>query len=202
MLDRRRMLGLAALAGAAVLPRARAAGTEARAGANAGAGAGAGPAAAPAALPVGEMQPRLELFYECDVTLAPIEDFGPTLEGHRRVIPITGGSFRGPHIRGTVLAGGADWNLQRSDGGGSVEAAYYLRTDDGVTIRIVNTGRGSDAERRISPDGKELHFMCTQPVFEAPTGRYDWINRATFIGTLGARVGAQNGVLIRVYRAS
>jgi hypothetical protein len=157
------------------------------------------PRAAAAAIAAGAHLPAFELFYECDVTLAPIEDFGATIEGKRRIIPITGGSFRGPEIRGTVLPGGADWNLQRSDGGSSVEAAYYLRTDDGVPIRIVNTGVGG-ADRTQAADATELFFMYTHPVFEAPAGKYDWINRAMFIGTLGARKGASNAVLIRVYR--
>jgi uncharacterized protein DUF3237 len=150
-------------------------------------------------LPAGAPLPRFELFYECDVTLSPIEDFGATLEGKRRIIPITGGSFRGPRIRGTVQSGGADWNLQRSDGGSSVEAAYYLRTDDGVTIRIVNTGVGNH-DRKMPNDAPEQFFMYTRPVFEAPAGKYDWINRAMFIATLGGRKGVKNAVLIRVFQ--
>jgi Protein of unknown function (DUF3237) len=159
-------------------------------------------AAAPApVLPPGAHLPGFELFYECDVTLSPIEEFGATIEGRRRIIPITGGAFHGPGIHGTVVPGGADWNLQRSDGGGSVEAAYYLRTDDGVLIRIVNTGVSGGAARPApAPDAAEQFFMYTHPVFEAPTGKYDWINRAMFIGTLGARKGASNAVLIRVFR--
>jgi hypothetical protein len=150
-------------------------------------------------LPAGAPLPRFELFYECDVTLAPIEDFGATAEGKRRIIPITGGSFQGPNIRGTVQSGGADWNLQRSDGGSSVEAAYYLRTDDHVTIRIVNTGVGNH-ERKLPDDAPEQFFMYTRPVFEAPAGKYDWVNRAMFIATLGGRKGVQNAVLIRVFQ--
>jgi hypothetical protein len=156
-------------------------------------------AASVVGLPAGARLPRFELFYECDVTLAATEDFGATNEGKRRIIPITGGAFRGPAIRGTVVPGGADWNLQRSDGGSSVEAAYFLRTDDGVLIRIVNTGVAG-GDRTQAADANELFFAYTHPVFEAPAGKYDWINRAMFIGTLGARKGASNGVLIRVFR--
>jgi Protein of unknown function (DUF3237) len=151
-------------------------------------------------LPAGARAPAFELFYECDVTLSAILDFGATIEGKRRVIPITGGSFHGPAIRGNVVPGGADWNLQRSDGGGSVEAAYFLRTDDDVMIRIVNTGVSGGARPAPAADAAEMFFMYTHPVFEAPAGKYDWINRSMFVGTLGARKGANNAVLIRVFK--
>ena len=84
----------------------------------------------------------MQFVYECNVTIAPAQDFGPTVEGRRRVIPITGGSFQGPRMRGQVVSEGPDWNLSRNDGASSVDADYYLRTDDGVTIRVVNKGVG------------------------------------------------------------
>jgi hypothetical protein len=113
-------------------------------------------------------------------------DFGDTIEGHRRVIPITGG---------------ADWNLTRRDGGSSVEADYYLRTDDGVVIRNHNQGvRGNEAAS-AAPDAPETFFMYTIPTFKAPaSSRYDWMNRAVFIGTLQGRKGQTGAVLIRVFK--
>jgi len=90
----------------------------------------------------GARVPAVQFLYECIVTLAPTLEFGRTFEGTRRVIPITGGTFEGPRIRGSVLPGGADWNLARADGGGSVDASYYLRTHDEVLIRITNQGIG------------------------------------------------------------
>jgi hypothetical protein len=155
----------------------------------------------PPALPPGAKQPAFELVYECEVTITPPEDFGDTIEGHRRVIPITGGKFEGPTMRGTVVAGGADWNLSRRDGGASVEADYYLRTDDGVTIRIHNQGVSGDRRPPAGPQADETFFMYTIPRFEAPSGsRYDWMNRAVFIGTLQGRKGLNGAVLIRVFR--
>jgi len=155
----------------------------------------------PQKLPEGAKVPAYELVYESEVTISPPEDFGDTIEGHRRVIPITGGTFRGPAIRGKVLAGGADWNLTRRDGGAGVEADYYLRTDDGVTIRIHNEGVTGDVGPRSGPDSNETFFMYTIPRFEAPaSSRYDWMNRAMFIGTLQGRKGLEGAVVIRVFR--
>jgi uncharacterized protein DUF3237 len=146
----------------------------------------------------GAKVPAFTFIYECVATIAPALDFGRTLEGRRRVIPITGGTFHGPRMRGQVVANGADWNLSRADGASRVDAAYYLKTDDQVLIRIAN--RGTSGPRAAPPpNAPELFFMYTHPEFEAPVGRYDWLNRGMFIGTLGARRGAKNEVLIRVF---
>jgi hypothetical protein len=151
------------------------------------------------ALPAGAKVPAFALLYECTVTISPAIDFGPTIEGRRRVIPITGGTFRGPKMRGTVLDEGADWNLSRKDGAGSADAAYYLRTDDQVLIRIVNQGVGVPPAA-ADPAAAERFLMYTHATFEAPTGRYDWLNRGTFFGTLSIRRGVSDAVLIRMFQ--
>jgi hypothetical protein len=151
-------------------------------------------------LPVGARVPKLDFVYECDATLSPAVEMGKTVEGQRRIIPITGGSVRGPKIRAELLSGGWDWNLSRSDGAGSVDAAYYMKTDDGVLIRIVNKGVGAGGPPVAPSAAGERFFMFTHPEFEAPVGKYDWLNRSMFVGTLGARKDARNAVLIRVFQ--
>jgi hypothetical protein len=151
-------------------------------------------------LPAGARLPRLEFVYECDATLSPAVEMGKTVEGQRRIIPITGGTVRGPRIRAELLNGGWDWNLSRSDGAGSVEAAYYMKTDDGVLIRIVNKGVGGGGTPRPPEANGELFYMFTHPEFEAPAGKYAWLNRSMFVGTLGARKDSRNAVLIRVFQ--
>jgi hypothetical protein len=158
-------------------------------------------AAPPLGLPAtGFRVPKFELLYECDAMLSPAVEMGKTVEGQRRIIPITGGSVRGPRIQGELVSGGYDWNLSRSDGAGTVEAAYYLKTDDGVLIRIVNKGVSAGGPPSTDDASGENFFMFTHPSFEAPTGKYDWINRAMFVGTLGARKNSRNAVLIRVFQ--
>jgi hypothetical protein len=153
-----------------------------------------------AGVPAGIRVPKFELLYECDATLLPAQEFGKTIEGQRRIIPVTGGTFRGPRVRGEVVSGGWDWNLTRSDGAGTVEAAYYLKTDDGTLIRVFNKGVSSGAPPSTDPGNGERFFMFTHPSFEAPLGKYDWLNRAMCVGTLGARKDAKNAVLIRVFQ--
>lgn len=151
-------------------------------------------------LPAGARVPKFEFVYECQATLSPAVEMGKTVEGQRRIIPITGGSVRGPKIRAELLEGGWDWNLSRNDGAGSVDAAYYMKTDDGVLIRIVNKGVGGGGPRTADPASGESFFMFTHPEFEAPAGKYDWLNRSMFVGTLGARRDTHNAVLIRVFQ--
>ena len=82
--------------------------------------------------------PRLEFIFAARVTVdVPLElgDFG---KGGRRIVPITGGEFSGPRLRGVVLTGGADWQVLRSDGVAELEARYTLRTDDGALIYVRN----------------------------------------------------------------
>lgn len=151
-------------------------------------------------VPVGARIPKLEFVYECDATLAPAVEMGKTVEGQRRIIPITGGTVRGPRIRAELLSGGWDWNLSRNDGAASVEAAYYMKTDDGILIRIVNKGVGVSDSEPSATDNGERFYMFTTPTFQAPQGKYDWLNRSVFIATLGARKDARDSVLIRVFR--
>jgi hypothetical protein len=158
-----------------------------------------GQAPRPAGLPDGARVPSFEFVYECTATLSETLLFGKTLEGTRRIIPITGGTVAGPRVRGTLLSGGFDWNLQRSDGAGSVDATYYMRTDDDVFIRITNKGVGGGGTPPAQASG-EAFFMFTSPSFDAPAGKYEWMNTSMFVGTLGARAGVRNAVVIRVFR--
>ena len=138
--------------------------------------------------------PQLEFVYEATVGIAPLEEVGEVSSGHQRIIPITGGSFEGPNIRGKVIAGAADWNLVRNDGVTVVSASYFLRTDDGVYIKIVNQG----VNPALAPGATSSRPRFTIPSFEAPKGRYDWLNKSVFVGTLAP--GAPGSVRIRVFK--
>jgi hypothetical protein len=138
------------------------------------------------------MKPELSLLLEIRATLdAPIV-IGDVPEGMRRVVPVTGGTFAGPKLSGTLLPGGADWQYLRPDGVMVVEARYLLRTQDGVIIQVTNRGmrHGPDeVMRRLAAgeavDAAEYYFRAV-PSLSAPAGRYDWLNRRLFLCS-GAR---------------
>jgi len=123
------------------------------------------------------MIPVLELVMTLRVEIAPPLDLGQVGPGVRRVIPITGGTFDGPHIRGEVLPGGADWNLTRPDGVAEVWARYTLRADDGTLLGIVNAGL-------VVPQPDGTRYARTVPQFEVAGERYGWLRRGIFVGTL------------------
>lgn len=131
--------------------------------------------------------PSLEFVCELKVKLKQPYIVGDTPHGMRRIIPIIGGSFEGPKMKGEILDGGADWQIVRKDGVAELEAHYQIKTDDGVTIYIKNTGlRVATPEvaarigrgEVVSPS--EYYFRAI-PKFEAPQGKYEWMNNAIFI---------------------
>ena len=106
-------------------------------------------------------------------------------------------------MRGRVLPGGADWQLVRPDGVAELEALYVLETDDGARIHVHNRGGRfgpPDVMQRLgrgeAVDPGSYYFRAV-PVFEAPPGPYEWLNRGIFICS-GARY--PNGVVLRMYR--
>ncbi len=140
-------------------------------------------------------EPKLEFAFAETVTLGKVVEVGKTVRGERRIIPITGGHFEGPRIRGEVMPGGWDWQLTRADGCTDVKADYFLKTDDGAVINVVNTGE-------ICPGTKDNPApVRTHPVFEPPLGKYEWLGKQAFVGTLGmAPASAGPAVLIKFYR--
>ena len=147
--------------------------------------------------------PKLEFFCELNVTLDPAVVVGDTPHGTRRIIPITGGSVTGPNIKGEILKGGADWQIVRKDGVAELEAQYQFRTDDGTVIYIKNVGvRAATPEvaARIAKgenvDASQYYFRTT-PRFEAPVGKYWWVNDSIFVCT-GER--KSNSVVLKVWK--
>ena len=94
--------------------------------------------------------PQLEFAMQLRVTLGQTYTLGETPHGRRIVIPITGGTFEGPLLHGTILNGGADYQLANVDGSRTeLEAIYSIQTHDGTYIHVRNRGiihNGKDAQ--------------------------------------------------------
>jgi len=116
--------------------------------------------------------------FDANVTIGELLNFGKSKHGERRIIPITGGTFKGPNIEGIILPGGADWQLTRPDGDVELYARYTLKTSDGVLIQVQN-------RVLIHMDSKKSPYIRSVIDFEAPSASpYDWLNHAIFLGTL------------------
>lgn len=119
--------------------------------------------------------PQLEFVMQLRVTIGAAYSVGETPHGRRVVIPITGGTFEGPRLKGKVLSGGADYQLVNSDGSRTeVEAIYGIQTDDGTYIHVRNKG--------IICTGEDSSYFKTSPLFEAPADSpYRWLNNAIYV---------------------
>ncbi|KAK1830943.1 hypothetical protein QBC39DRAFT_233231, partial [Podospora conica] len=117
--------------------------------------------------------PKLTFLYSLNCTLGQSLDVGPSPVGTRVVIPITGGTFAGPKIKGKVHNLGADWGLIDAKGTFSADTRYHLETDDGAHIFIRTSGPAQ-------PDGR-LHLRLQ---FETGSDKYYWLNNIVGVGIL------------------
>lgn len=141
---------------------------------------------------------KTEFMWDAKVKIANMINVGESKNGVRRVIPIIGGTFEGPKIKGEVLSGGEDSQLVRADGDTELNARYLLKTDDGFIIHVVN-------KALIHTDAKTKAFYCKSVLdLEAPQGSsYDYLNHAVFIGTLKMpelKAAEEPYVIIGVYK--
>lgn len=175
------LLGAAAAATAAALP------------AQAQPAATPTPPASPLGTDVPMNFPRTEFVYESIVDIADLVNMGPGPLGERRIVPITGGEFAGPGLKGTVLPGGADRQLVRRDGARLLDALYELKTDDGAIITVHN-----QVLVRTAPG--QPRYAASHIRLSAPDGKYGWLNDCVYTGTLDSLRPKRNAVLIRVFR--
>lgn len=146
--------------------------------------------------------PALTHFCDLTVELADIMEMGDGRAGKRRIIPIIGGTVRGPKINGKILNLGADWQTVFSDGMAELDTRYAFETDDGAIIEIRNFGyrHGSPeviaAVGRGEPVDPSQYYMRTHARLETGDERYAWVNRMLFVGAGGRN---RNSVEISLY---
>jgi len=143
---------------------------------------------------------KSEHMWDAKVDIAETIVLGESKCGTRRVVPILGGTFEGPEIKGEVIPGGEDWQNVRADGDTELYARYLLKTDDGVIIQVIN---------RVlihppSGEGESLPYVRSVIDLEAPNdSKYDYLNHAIFLGTLNVptlKEGEKPYVVIGVYK--
>lgn len=93
--------------------------------------------------------------------------------GHTSIAPVTGGTFSGPRLNGTVRDGGADWITQVS-GHSSLDVRITLDTDDGAIIYMTYKGI-------VTRNDSGLYWRVT-PLFNTASEKYDWLNHIVCVG--------------------
>lgn len=142
--------------------------------------------------------PELEFTLQLKVTLGDAYSCGETQHGRRTIIPITGGTFEGPTIKGTIINGGADYQIANTAiNRTELEAIYCIKTDDGVNIHVRNRGiiaNGKDA------NGNPTFYFRAAPQFEAPAdSKYAWLNNSLFVCAPDFAAGFK-GIVLNVWR--
>lgn len=146
---------------------------------------------------------RSAFAFEAHVTVDAPLIVGESAWGLRRVVPITGGTVKGPRLKGRVLPGGADWQVVRPDGVLDVDAKYTLLTDDGVTIMVTNRGMRHGPQEVIDKltrgedvDPSQYYFRTSAQFEVASNSAYAWLTRAVFVGVAERKARA---AIIRFY---
>ena len=148
-------------------------------------------------------EPRLSLIYRLEATLGQPLELGDTAQGRRRIVPLTGGTFFGPELNGTLVPGGsADWQTVLHEGTALGDVRYTLRTDRDDLLYVQSRGvrHGSpEVLARLAHgedvDASEYTFRTSSQI-ESGAPDLDWVNRGVFIGVGGRQA---DGVIYETY---
>jgi Protein of unknown function (DUF3237) len=147
--------------------------------------------------------PQLDLVYRLEASVGSPQDVGGTPAGHRRIVPMTGGRFDGPELRGTLLPGAsADWQIILPDGTAIGDVRYTLETQGGdllfVQSRSVRHGSAEVLERLgrgEDVDASQYTFRGAVTI-ESAAQNLEWLNKGIFVSVGGRQPGA---VIYEVY---
>lgn len=133
--------------------------------------------AAAAQQPAGDAGPApLKSEFLMDIVL---DVAAPQNLGTRRIVPVTGGTFEGPKLKGKALPG-ADWIQVRPDGVSELNVRVTLQTDDDQLIYLTYRGL------LFQPKGGDQYWRTT-PIFETAAAKYEWLTKIIAVG-VGKRV--------------
>jgi uncharacterized protein DUF3237 len=109
---------------------------------------------------------------------------------NRIIVPVSGGTFEGPSLKGTIVGPGGDWMVARPDGSSVLDVRLVLQTDDVQKIYVACRGISD------TPQGRTQYARIV-PVFETGAAKYTWLNNIVSVGVHRPMPGK---VAYRVYR--
>ncbi len=148
-------------------------------------------------------EPRLTKILRLEATVGQAVDVGDVAQGRRRIVPLSGGTFAGPELNGTLLPGAsADWQIVLPDGTALGDIRYTLQTDSGdlLYVRSQSIRHGSAEVLARLGRGEEVdaseYVFRTSTQIETAAPDFDWLNKGVFISVGGRQPG---GVIYEVY---
>jgi len=122
------------------------------------------------------------------IAAASPQKLGAVPHGVRIIVPVTGGDFDGPRLRGRIVPGGGDWLLLRADGVLELDLRITLETDDRALIYMTFQGLRhgppdviAALSRGEAVDPASYYFR-TVPRYETSAEKYAFLNRIIAVG--------------------
>ena len=114
--------------------------------------------------------PRLDLIYRLEATVGDPQDVGEISASRRRIVPLTGGTFSGPELRGRCFPGAsADWQIILPDGTALGDVRYTLETEPEICSmfnrKVCATEHGRSSS--VSDAGKTSTQMNTPSALQS-----------------------------------
>ena len=136
----------------------------------------------------GEMALRAQPLMTVRIAAGAPQKLGTVPHGVRIIVPVTGGEFDGPRLRGRILPGGGDWLLLRSDDVLELDLRITLETDDHALIYMTFQGLRHGPPDVIAALGRgeavdpASYYFRTVPRFETSSEKYAFLNRMIAVG--------------------
>ncbi|KAF4548507.1 Hypothetical protein D9617_27g044740 [Elsinoe fawcettii] len=141
-------------------------------------------------LPVPMRVPYMDFIYRMSAEMTETtQPVGAPFNGKqfRLILPIQGGVVKGPNFNGEIVhLSGADWGTTTQGADFMrLDARYTVKTDDGVFIYIKSKGvfsGGPGQPPAMAAEGEPKEMSqdqvewFTRLQFEAPAGKYNWMN--------------------------
>lgn len=130
----------------------------------------------------------LDRIFRAAVLVGSVEDYGVTRAGHRRVVPILGGTLS-HGVDAEVLPGGADWQVLHSDGTLEIDTHYSARTADGELLHLRTRGIRSGVPevleallRGEAVDANDYYFRVALTI-ETSAPRLAWLQDSLLVAS-------------------
>ncbi len=146
-----------------------------------------------------DLKYSLDYLMSYNATLDPSEIIGPTPDGLKMNIYVTGGEVSGPKIQGKILPVGGDWFTLRPDGIGVLDVRATIKTNDDALIYmsyhgITDLGEDAFNETLKGESTPQEAYIRSNPKLSTAHPDYMWLNRLFCLGI--AKVSADVSEII------